>query len=108
MSDASIERLERDGEVAVVYSPGYGAGWYSWNSSHPGLVFDRDIAQAVLDGEREKAAEIAKTKYDPEMYTGGAEQLAVAWVPKGARIEITECDGSERVRVVEITDYLIA
>jgi hypothetical protein len=26
-----MEKVIRDGKVAVLYSPGYGAGWYSWN-----------------------------------------------------------------------------
>ena len=106
--DVQFERLELDGNVAVVYSPGHGAGWYSWNSSHPGLALDREIAEAVLAGDNDRAAAIAVRKYDPDMYTGGARDLRVEWVPKGARFEITEYDGNEDVRVVEITDYLIA
>ena len=26
-----MEKVIRNGQVAVLYSPGFGAGWYSWN-----------------------------------------------------------------------------
>ena len=41
----------RDGEVAVLYSPGYGAGWSTWaeGSEREQLLYDPDIVQLVLD-----------------------------------------------------------
>ena len=33
-----MNKVIRDGKVAVLYSPGYGAGWYSWNWNHPECV----------------------------------------------------------------------
>jgi hypothetical protein len=84
--------------VAVIYSPGAGAGWYTRNSEHRGLLFDKDIAEAVLAGDREKAAEVAERKY-PGGYWGGAQDLEVAWVAEGSRFEVTEYAGSESVRV---------
>jgi hypothetical protein len=105
MSD--FEKLEKDGNVAVLYSPGYGAGWYSWNSEHKGILFDKEIAQAVLDGDRAKAVQIAAKKY-PEIYTGGGDDLAVEWVPKGSRFEIHEYDGNESVRVFGDDDGHVA
>lgn len=93
-----MEKLERDGNVAVLYSPGFGAGWYSWNSEREGLLFDREIVEAVLAGDNKRAAQIAERKY-PNIYAGGADGLTVEWVPKGSRFEIAEYDGSESVRV---------
>ena len=26
-----MNKIEKDGNVAVLYSPGYGAGWSTWN-----------------------------------------------------------------------------
>lgn len=101
------EKLEKDGHVAILYSPGYGAGWYSWNSEHIGLIFDREIAEAVLDGNKKLAIETAERKY-PGGYWGGGQDLKVEWLPKGTRFEINEYDGSESVRVLSPCDGLIA
>ena len=102
-----FEKLERDGKVAVLYSPGYGAGWYTWNSEHEGLIFDKEIVEAVLADDRTKAAEIAKRKYgDP--YTGGADDLRVEWLDKGDQFEIDEYDGSESIHIIGNHSYLTA
>lgn len=29
-----MQKLEVNGKVTVVYSPGFGAGWSTWNTSH--------------------------------------------------------------------------
>ena len=41
-------RYYRDGKIAVLISPGYGAGWYSWNTEHRECIFDKDIVELVL------------------------------------------------------------
>jgi hypothetical protein len=46
-----MNKLIRDGLVAVLYSPGFGAGWYSWNSEHPEILFDPALVELV---EQEK------------------------------------------------------
>jgi len=98
-STMSFEKFERNGEVAVLYSPGFGAGWSTWNHEYEeALLFDREIVEAVLAENRQLAEEIAERKY-PDVYTGGAEDLEVYWVSKGIRFEVSEYDGSERVRV---------
>jgi len=96
-----VEKYEKDGQVAVLVSHGFGAGWSTWNSSEANpqaLMFDPDMVQAILAGHHEKAEMIAKLKY-PDTYTGGVEDLVVEWVNKGDRFEITEYDGNESLRV---------
>lgn len=88
-----MNKLERDGKVAVLVSPGFGAGWSTWNSDHD-LMFDPEIAQAVLDNDHYKAEKIATNKY-PDAYLGGISDLIVRWVNKGERFKINEYDGSE-------------
>lgn len=100
------EKLERDGKVAVLVSPGYGAGWSTWNSE-PASVFDPEMAEAVLAGDNARAETIARRKY-PDAYTGGVGQLTVQWVAKGDRFEINEYDGSESLRVFGRDDGLVA
>lgn len=90
-------RLYRGKEVAVIISPGFGAGWSSWNpNNQEQLLFDADIAEALLEKNYEKAIVIAGDKY-PKAFLDGLEQARVTWVQKGAIIEVKDFDGSERL-----------
>lgn len=46
-----IKKVIRDGKVAILYSPGYGAGWYSWNSGVRQCLFSPEIVAALEKGE---------------------------------------------------------
>jgi hypothetical protein len=104
-----MKKIERDGMVAVLISPGFGAGWSTWNDDEHRAVLcmDADIVQAVLDGDHNKAAEIAEEKCG-DLYTGGARDLVVRWVKKGASFEIDEYDGSESLHVIGDHNYMVA
>lgn len=60
-----VERVERytrkDGKIAVLISPGYGAGWSTWapEKDVEALLFDAKIVKAVLAGLHETAASLA-------------------------------------------------
>lgn len=109
MSDKfNYTKLERDGKVAVLYSPKYGAGWSTWNSEEAeALLFDADIATAILEDNKELALSIANTKY-PNAYKGGLVDLTVAWVDKGTVFEIDEYDGYESVRIISDAKFNVA
>lgn len=103
-----MNKIERDGMVAVLVSPGFGAGWSTWNSEHrETLCMDAEIVQAVLDKDIDKAVTIARQKCG-DFYEGGAHDLTVKWVKKGAAFEIDECDGRESLHVIGGHDYLVA
>ena len=95
-----MERYQRDGRVAVLISPGFGAGWSTWNQDHPDIMFDPQIVDLVLNyhgddvGQRIKA--ICEIKY-PGCYTGGMDDLTVIWLDLGERFVINEYDGSESI-----------
>lgn len=95
-----FDKIEKDGKVAVVYSPGYGAGWSTWSNDgdEKALCMDADIVRHVIDGRNDLAASVAKAKY-PHTYLGGASSLKVEWVPRGRRFRIDEYDGNESVFV---------
>ena len=88
-----MQKLIRDGKVAVLYSPGYGAGWYTWHSIEE-LIYDPSIVEWVERQELDKIVAYVGLKY-PESYCGGIEDLVVAWVPEGALFRIDEYDGNE-------------
>lgn len=101
--------MRNDGMVAVLYSPGFGAGWSTWaeDEHKEYLAFDPALVAAVLAGDRNKAAQIAEA-HDPNIYTGGARDLTVHWLPAGTVFEIEEYDGSETIHVIGGRSYLIA
>lgn len=103
-----MTKLEKDGKVAILYSPGYGAGWSSWNSDHsPAIIFDPEIVEAILTDDKAKAESIAQAKYQGA-YLGGLRDLEVEWITKGDRFEIHEYDGSESIRVFTDSDGFVA
>jgi hypothetical protein len=93
-----MQKVIRDRKVAVLYSPGYGAGWYSWNESCQECLFSPEIVALVEKKEpggniEEKAIEL----FGERFYPGGADQLRIEWMPIGTHFKITEYDGYERI-----------
>ena len=73
--------------VAVVISPGCGAGWSSWAPTEEGeamAAFDRDIVQPVLNDDLDEAKRIAKAKI-PD-FNPRAKRLEIQWGRPPARI----------------------
>lgn len=102
-------RVVRDGCVAVLYSPGYGAGWYTWHHKEE-LLFDPNIVQMVLEDRRDDIEDYVMGLYQDEddPYMGGAYDLTVGWVPLGGKFRIDEYDGSESLVLEENESWLIA
>jgi hypothetical protein len=88
-----MNKLIRAGQVAVLVSPGFGAGWYSWHHVEE-LIYDPSVVEWLEQGEMSKIEAYLALKYKDE-YFGGLEDLVVMWVPKGARFRIEEYDGAE-------------
>ena len=104
-----IEKLRRDGKVAVLVSPGFGAGWYSWNSVHYGdeLIFDPVLAAYIDEGKMDEAKTYVTMRW-PDAYAGGVDDLVVHWVPVGTAFRIHEYDGSESIEIKEDLDWVVA
>ena len=88
-----MNKLIRDGKVAVLVSPGYGAGWYSWHGNEE-LLYDPSIAEWVEQKELDKVLTYMELKH-PDVYCGGLEDLEIKWVSTGDRFRIDEHDGAE-------------
>jgi hypothetical protein len=102
-----VEKLIIDGEVAVLVSHGYGAGWYSWEHDER-MLFDPVIARALLDNVGdEKLMDIASERY-PGAYLGGLDGLTVHWIPVDTQFQITEYDGSEGLRFADTERWIVA
>lgn len=103
-----MKKVIRDGKVAVLYSPGYGAGWFTWNVPIEGL-FHPELVEAV---ERKASSteieEIAKRLFGDDNYYGGADQLRIKWIPIGTQFRIEEYDGSESIYVQSDYTFITA
>jgi len=91
-----MEKVIKDGQVAVLVSYGYGAGWYSWNTEHKELLFNPKLVEMVEQGKRNEIDdEWVIENLGIDVYTGGSEGLAVEWLPEGTAFTIKDYDGSE-------------
>lgn len=102
-----MNKLIEDGKVAVLYSPNFGAGWYTWNYDTPEILFDPAIVKFV---ENKKWAELdtyVTLKY-PEIYKGGMTDLEVEWIPEGTLFKVNEYDGSESIEYKENDHWMVA
>lgn len=103
-----VQKLIRNGKVAVLISEGYGAGWYSWNDEYPDMIFDPEIAQMVEDGKSYKEIDKVAAKKYPGAYLGGSSQLVVKWLPIGTQFIVEEYDGYESILVNSETEWRTA
>lgn len=102
-----MEKLVVDGKVAILYSPGFGAGWYSWNQTVPQILFDPAIVKFVEKEKFDELATYVTLKY-PDIYTGGMKDLKVAWIPEGTLFKVEDYDGSESIELKESDDWIVA
>ena len=104
-----MEKVVRDGKVAVLLSRGYGAGWGSWNYGvHNVIMFHPKIVQMVEEGrEMDITEEWLKSELGlEEVFTGGRDGLYIKWVPEGTRFRIDEYDGAETIITDEDLDMV--
>ena len=97
------EKYIINSKVAIAYSPGFGAGWSTWNDDKLAetLLFHPDIINMILSN---KQFEIDKDwlvehfgEEFKDVYCGGVSNLNIKWVPVGTQFRIDEYDGSESV-----------
>ena len=97
-----MNKIIRNGKVAVLVSPGYGAGWYSWNNNQE-LLFHPKLVELVEQGrQKEIDEEWVKNNLGLEdVYCGGAKDLQIVWLKEGTAFIIEEYDGSESLRTLD-------
>lgn len=106
-----MKKVIRDGRVAVLYSPGFGAGWSTWAYEKDYvdfMLFDPTLVDMVERGLGSDAIEAYVQSKHSNVYCGGADDLVIKWLPVGTAFRIHEYDGSESVEVREEMDWKIA
>lgn len=120
-SKDGILKLVRDGKVAVLYSPGFGAGWSTWNRDYGSekigtqMIFHPELVKMVEEGRRDEiTTEVVerilnvKDEDDYGVCVLGVKDLVVTWIPEGQQFRITEYDGSESIRFPQHDSWMIA
>lgn len=104
------DKVVRNGKVAILYSPGFGAGWYSWNTAYPQILTHPTLVEMVEKGEQHHITNefMEKLLGVDYFYAGGASDLEIEWVDEGCRFRIQECDGNESVEILSPDDYFRA
>ena len=91
------------GEVGVLVSSGYGAGWSTWGDAQEFLSMDKTLVEMCLQGKDEDEVEtyLVSKGYDEE-YLGGWSDCSVEYLQRGTAFLISEHDGSETLETSEI------
>lgn len=85
-------------EYAVLVSPGYGAGWSTWNQRD--LAYDKRVIEYFLmnhsKAPEDVAAAMERFGYEG-VYCGGWHKVRLEWVKKDAVWTMREYDGAEHI-----------
>lgn len=103
-----MDKVIREGKVAVLVSPGYGAGWYTWNQGHEECLYDPDVVAWVENGKVGECPDLG-TKYGWKYFCdGGAHQLVIEWLPLNTLFLVREYDGKEWIETADSMEWLEA
>ena len=109
---AELEKVIKDGKVAVLFSPGFGSGWWTWNQDHDQLIYDPAVVEWVLAGKplalREAIELMLKEKYKYVYIGSNLSNLEIKWLPLGTPFKITEYDGNESLAFDKEEDWHVA
>jgi hypothetical protein len=94
--------VNEKGQVAVLVSPGFGAGWSTWaGGDEEFYAMDKGLIELRLRnataGEVEKYCESVKGETP---YMGGWEDVKIRWLDPGTQFTIKEYDGSESLHLI--------
>jgi len=108
-----VEQIKKyfneNGDVGVLVSGGYGAGWSTWNndsysSSGEQILFEPTVIQMILDDADPKDVQAyCDSKYE-HGYFGGVDGLHIVWLKPGTEFYIDEYDGAEGLIQKEYTN----
>lgn len=107
-----VEKYIKDNKVAVLISPGFGAGWSTWvidKDVSEQVLFDPELVQMVLDEKPfDELEEFVKNKYGEEIYTGGLRDIGVCWLYAGTKFIVVEYDGAESIQLLPDMKWIVA
>lgn len=94
-----VPRLYKDDRMAVLVSPGFGAGWSTWIC--PEAAYDKRIIEYWIENGNDIDEDIFTNLLkdwgynESSIYLGGWYNIILKWVKIGEFFYIEEYDGSE-------------
>jgi hypothetical protein len=89
------------GQVGVLVSSGFGAGWSTWGQDEKFLCMDKTLVEMKLRNARAAEVEEYVEKVKGEApYMGGWDSAEVQWLDKGTNFTIQDYDGSESLLLI--------
>jgi hypothetical protein len=101
-----MEKVIKEGKVGVLVSPGYGAGFSTWGYPTE-AIFDPTLIELVENEKWQEAIDYCESTW-PNGYSGGVQDLRVAWIDEGTKFIIEEYDGAESFLFKEDIDWVTA
>ena len=125
-----MEKIIKDGKVGVLFSPGYGAGFSTWgypteaifDPTLIGLIEEKHNMEFVPNEkggitqlkvwDDPKYKELTQKMIDycestwSDGYSGGVQDLRVAWISEGTKFQIVKDDGSESIEFLEDVNWI--
>ncbi len=119
-----VELYEKDGNVGILVSRGFGAGWSTWNDRQE-LAYDKRVVEFWLThkDDDEFMKDISSTGdteaknmaleflhsigYEGYICLLGFEDIELEFVPHGIPFRITEYDGSEALEFYEEAGWIM-
>ena len=107
-----MNKLIRNGKVALLVSPGFGAGWYTWHQVEE-LLYDPKVVEMIeAKSDLGTILEYCENTYGQGIgkyiYLGGLDKLEVQWLPVGTLFLINEFGGSESLQLEEQMKWMVA
>ena len=105
-----VEKVIRNGQVAILVSPQYGAGWSTWCdvNQRETALFDKRLIEAAEAGVKDIEPLAEEIFGDNYFYCGGWCDIKIEWLPIGTRFRIDEYDGSETLRLLDSYETFVA
>ena len=101
-----MNKVIKDGKVAVLISYGFGSGFHSYGAPLE-AIFDPKLVELVESENYDGANEYVMNTY-PDVYTGGVRNLVVVWIDEGEEFTINEYDGNESIQFKNETQWITA
>jgi len=101
-----MEKVIKDGKVAVLVAPGWGAGFSTWGAPIE-AIFNPTLIGLVENEKWDEAIDFVEKTWEG-VYSGGVQDLVVVWVPEGKEFIIEEYDGSESLVLKEEYNWIKA
>lgn len=106
-----MEKVIRDGKVAVLYSTVFGLGWYTYHRKKQ-LLFHPYLVEVVEQGTFNtiKIDSLKKILEEEEFYYSAStiRDLDIEWVPAGWTFTVQEYGGRETIVLQEVYDWITA